>query len=73
MSDYSKIPSKATAKPKPFKASIPEENLSEFKQLLKLSKIAPVVYENQQQDRRFGTTRDWLVNAKKHWETSYDW
>ncbi|GAB7351144.1 hypothetical protein MBLNU459_g1599t1 [Dothideomycetes sp. NU459] len=73
MSSYDKIPSKAKAQPKPFKASIPEETVSEFQQLLKLSKVGPAVYENQQQDRRFGTTRDWLVNAKKHWETSYDW
>ncbi|KAF7846051.1 hypothetical protein BT93_L5425, partial [Corymbia citriodora subsp. variegata] len=58
---------------KPFKAEIPEEAISELKQLLKLSKVAPVVYENQQHDRKYGVTRDWLVQAKKHWETDFDW
>lgn len=73
MSDYTKIPSKAKAQPKPFTANIPEETLEEFKQLLKYSKVGPAVFENQQEDRRFGITRDWLVNAKKEWETNFDW
>lgn len=73
MSDYSKIPSTAKAQPKPFKAHIPEEKLEEFKQLLKYSKVGPAVYENQQKDGTFGISRDWLLDAKKHWETDFDW
>lgn len=73
MSDYTKIPSTAKAQPKPFEAKIPEEKLTELNTLLKYSKIGPAVWENQQEDRRFGITRDWLVNAKNEWETSYDW
>lgn len=73
MSDFSKLPSNAKVQPKPFKAQIDQDAIQEFKQLLKLSKIGPAVYENQQQDRRFGMTREWLEKAKKHWETDYDW
>lgn len=73
MSEYTQIPSKVKAQPKPFKASISDEKLTELKQLLKYSKVGPVVYENQQEDRRFGITRDWLINAKKEWETTFDW
>lgn len=73
MSDYGRVPSKAKAHPKPFTAHVPDDTLSEFKQLVKLSKIGPAVYENQQQDRRFGITRDWLVDAKEYWETTFDW
>ncbi|KAK4981979.1 hypothetical protein LTR50_007860 [Elasticomyces elasticus] len=73
MSSFNKIPSGAKQQPKPFKANIEEEKLSEFKQLLKLSKLGPVTYENQQEDRRYGVTRQWMKNAKEHWETKFDW
>lgn len=73
MSGYDKIPSKATLQPTPFTASAPEEKLSEFMQLLKLSKIGPSVFENQQEDRRYGVTRKWLSDAKAHWESEFDW
>ena len=73
MSDYNKIPSKAMLHPTPFTASISEEKLSEFKQLLKLSKLGPSVFENQQEDRRYGLTRNWLSDAKTHWESEFDW
>ena len=73
MSDYTKLPSKAKAQPEPFTAKIPEERLQEFKQLLKLSKIGPAVFENQSQDRAYGLNRDWLINAKKVWESDFDW
>lgn len=73
MSDYRSIPNTVKAQPKPFTAHVPDDTLTEFKQLLKYSKVGPPVYENQQQDRRFGITRDWLLHAKKEWETTYDW
>lgn len=73
MSEYCKIPSKVKAQPKPFTAHIPDETLDEFKLLLKYSKVGPDVYENQQQDRRFGITREWLANAKQEWQTNFDW
>ncbi|WPH00867.1 Hypothetical protein R9X50_00369800 [Acrodontium crateriforme] len=74
---FADVPSRATLKPKPFKAHVSDEELNDFKQLLKLSKIGPKTYENQVADvkdyRGFGLTRDWLVKAKQEWETSYDW
>ena len=73
MSDYKKLPSKATAKPKPFEAHVSDEKLSEFQQLIKLSPIGPAVYENQQQDRKWGMTRKYLAEAKEHWASKFDW
>ncbi|TKA71164.1 hypothetical protein B0A49_05193 [Cryomyces minteri] len=73
MPGYDRIPSKANLQPKPFEASTSEEKLSEFKQLLKLSKIGPDVFENQQEDRKYGVTRKWLSAAKSHWEGGFDW
>lgn len=73
MANYGRIPAQASLKPKEFHVDIPQQQLDEFKQLLKLSKIGPKTYENQKTDRSFGTTRDWLSNAKTFWEEKYDW
>lgn len=72
---YEIVPSKASLKPEKFTAHVSDEELNDFKQLLKLSKIGPKTYENQDNDfnRYLGIKREWLSDAKKHWETSYDW
>jgi pimeloyl-ACP methyl ester carboxylesterase len=57
----------------PFTLSIPDQDLSEFHQLLKLSKLPPLTWENQQTDKGFGLTHQWLKETKQHWETKYDW
>ncbi|KAI8625408.1 Alpha/Beta hydrolase protein [Xylariaceae sp. FL1651] len=69
---FATVPLKAVIKPEPFTVSIPEVLLSEFKQLLKLSKVGPVTYEGLQQDRKYGITTEWLKDAKEQWE-SFDW
>jgi hypothetical protein len=73
MADYAQVPSTAKVQPKPFKVEIDANDIQVMKHLLAHSKIGPATYENQQTDRRFGMNRDWLINAKKHWETTYDW
>jgi microsomal epoxide hydrolase len=70
MSSFSDLPSNASLKPKPFKAHVPDQDLSDFKQLLKLSRIGPKTYENSVADVKdftsFGITRDWLVQTKQY-------
>jgi microsomal epoxide hydrolase len=77
MSSFSDLPAKASLKPKPFKAHVSDQELSDFKQLLKLSKIGPKTYENSVADVKdftsFGISRDWLAETKAYWETKYDW
>ena len=73
MADFGIIPSGATLQPTRFEARVTDEELSEFKQLLSLSKIGPQTFENLHDDRRYGLPRSWLVKAKQHWETGYDW
>lgn len=73
MADYAQVPSTAKAQPKPFKVEIDANEIQVMKHLLAHSKIGPATYENQQTDRRFGMNRDWLIKAKKYWETTYDW
>ncbi|KAF2128177.1 epoxide hydrolase-like protein [Dothidotthia symphoricarpi CBS 119687] len=58
---------------KPFTLNIPEQDLSEWRQLLQLSKLSPDTYEGRQEDRRFGITRKWLSDAKEYWLNEYDW
>lgn len=70
---YDRIPSQASLKPKPFEAHVSDQELNDFKQLLKLSKIGPKTWENLRTDGYFGITREWLQSAKSHWETKHDW
>jgi len=73
MSAYNTVPRRATLKVEKFNAAVSEEDLSDFKQLLKLSKVGPKTYENLQEDRRYGMTHSWLSKAKSQWENKYDW
>ncbi|OJD11250.1 hypothetical protein ACJ73_09579, partial [Blastomyces percursus] len=73
MANYTTLPSTATTRPKPFQVSIHEQQLSEFKTLLKLSKIPVPTYESLQEDGRFGISHKWLVEAKRYWEEEFDW
>ncbi|PSN66614.1 epoxide hydrolase-like protein [Corynespora cassiicola Philippines] len=61
------------ASAKPFKLHISDQELLEWRQLLQLSKIGPLVYENSQEDRRFGITHKWLSDAKDYWLNTFDW
>lgn len=70
---FDTVPSNASLKPSKFTAQVSDQDLNDFKQLLKLSKIGPETYENLREDRYFGVNRQWLKEAKQHWETSYDW
>ncbi|KAF2467733.1 epoxide hydrolase-like protein [Lindgomyces ingoldianus] len=58
---------------KPFTLSIPDQELSEWRQLLHLSKLGPKTFENLQSERYFGVTYKWLSEAKDHWLKKYDW
>jgi Epoxide hydrolase N terminus len=70
---YFQIPANSTKQPSPFQISIPEDKLTDFKALLKLSKITPPTYESLQEDRRFGVSHKWITEAKKYWEAIFDW
>ncbi|KAL2815501.1 Alpha/Beta hydrolase protein [Aspergillus granulosus] len=70
---FSKLPSTATITPSPFRILIPDEQLSELKTLVRLSKVGPQTYENTQEDRRFGVTHEWISARKEEWLNSFDW
>ncbi len=65
------LPAKATISAKPYSIDVPQRNLDELQQLLKLSKLPPATYEGQH--RKFGVRNAWMKEAKAQWENGYDW
>ncbi|KAK5712550.1 hypothetical protein LTR17_017931 [Elasticomyces elasticus] len=74
---FDTIPSQASLKPRPFTAHVSDKDLESFQTLLKHSRIGPKTYENLAADVKdfthFSISRQWLSDAKKQWETQYDW
>ena len=70
---YTQIPAKAMKKPQPYKIEIPDKEIEELKQLLKLSKIPRPTYESLQEDGRYGVSHKWMSEAKSVWEGEFDW
>jgi microsomal epoxide hydrolase len=58
---------------KSFRLNISEHDVQDWRQLLKLSKLAPESWEGSQEDGRYGVTRRWLLEAKDYWLNTYDW
>ena len=74
MAPFGKIPSAATVSPKPFTAHVDEQDLQDFKQLIKLSRVGPACFENSNLVAgKYGTTHEWTIKAKQYWETEFDW
>lgn len=72
-SGFGQVPKDAAVKPQPFELHIPKNEIEEFKTLLHLSKVGPLTWENQQDDRRFGLTYGWITKAKEYWLSQFKW
>lgn len=57
----------------PFTVNFPDDQYSQLQQLLRLSRVGPVTWENQHEDGRYGASHQWLVSTKDHWLTKFDW
>lgn len=73
MPGYDTIPTTATLQLEKFELHVSEQDLKDFKDLVRLSKLAPETYENTRSDGRYGVTHEWISQGKKYWETQYDW
>ncbi|ETI25700.1 hypothetical protein G647_02474 [Cladophialophora carrionii CBS 160.54] len=76
MSGYDTIPQGANIQVDKFTLSIPDQELQDFKDLLRLSKLAPKTYENlhaNAKDGKFGVSHEWMSKAKDFWLNEYDW
>lgn len=72
---YGKLPANASTAIKPFTLRFDDADIKHMLDLLKLTPVAEPVYENSlpDGDRHLGLRRDWLVEAKRVWETEFDW
>lgn len=74
---FDSVPAGAIAKAEAFQLHVSDSELSDFKTLLKLSKVGPETYENSTRTREngtyFGVTREWVSNAKETWLNKFDW
>ncbi|KAH6716400.1 Alpha/Beta hydrolase protein [Leptodontidium sp. MPI-SDFR-AT-0119] len=59
---------------RPFEVHVAEEAITEFKQLLQLSKLGPATFENTTSaGPGVGLSRDWTENTREYWLSKYDW
>lgn len=70
---FNVAPEGASAKLEPFSLHVPENDLSEFRELLRLSKIGTSTWWNRQNDPQYGVSREWMVQAKESWLSKFDW
>jgi microsomal epoxide hydrolase len=74
MAGYDNIPQGANVKVDKFTLSISDEEITDFKTLLRLSKLAPQTYENlHTDDGELGVSHEWMSKAKEYWLNEYDW
>lgn len=59
----------------PFSVNVPQQDLDELEQLLRLSRLPPRTFENLATDGRFGVSLEWVQNMKAEWldKTKFDW
>ncbi|KAJ3576919.1 hypothetical protein NPX13_g3550 [Xylaria arbuscula] len=67
------IPNDTAANLEPFIFHVAEEEVVALKDLLRLSKIGPPTWWNQENDSQYGVSRQWLIEAKETWLKTFDW
>lgn len=60
------------APPEKFNLHVPDSRIEDFASLLSASKIGPETWYNKHNKKDFGTTRNWLAEAKDTW-LELDW
>ena len=72
---FGELPSNAASNIEAYNLHIPDSEIKHMRDLLRLSPVASPVYENSlpDGDRHLGLRRDWLAEAKRVWETDFEW
>ena len=70
---FAKLPAGAAGAAQPYEVAIPQDELDSLQTLLRYSRLAPLNYENTQEDGRLGITRKWLEDARTKWQHDFDW
>jgi microsomal epoxide hydrolase len=71
--EYSTLPTAASGDIRPYTIKISTSKVKDMETLIQVSPIAHPTWENLQVDRKWGLNRDWIINAKKHWVTTFKW
>lgn len=61
---------KPTLRVSQFTVAIPDNDIADFKTLLRLSKLPPATATSD--DRHYGITASWMSEAKQKWQ-DFDW
>ena len=69
---YSDLPNTPTIPVKAFKIDVPQADLDDLAQLVRLTRLPKSTYENVQTDGSYGVNRQWLVDCKEAW-LNFDW
>ncbi|KIW47661.1 uncharacterized protein PV06_00334 [Exophiala oligosperma] len=72
---FGKLPANAASDIHEYELHVPDEDIKQMQELLKFSPVAGPIYENSlpNGDNHLGIRRDWLIEAKRVWETEFDW
>ncbi|KAK3399499.1 Alpha/Beta hydrolase protein [Sordaria brevicollis] len=73
---FSTLPRGIKVTPTPFRITVSDADLSQFRSLIQQAHIPPAQFYNQHADPttgKFGITRDWLITARDYWLNHYDW
>ncbi|KAF9872909.1 epoxide hydrolase [Colletotrichum karsti] len=73
MYGYAQLPHEASVKVSPFHVAVSRDELQDFHDLIRLSKLGPRTYENSSANGRYGVTYEWMSEAKAYWESRFDW
>ncbi|KAM0323838.1 hypothetical protein ACHAQA_008416 [Verticillium albo-atrum] len=71
-SAFGSVPRGAVKAPEKFVLRIPDRQVREFNSLLAVSQVGSETWYNTRDDDQFGTTRQWLKEAKTAW-LKHDW
>jgi microsomal epoxide hydrolase len=72
---FSTLPKNSSDVIKAWKVDIPQQDLDSLFALLKSSPLAPLTFESSRAERgrNLGIKHDWLLAAKRYWETGFQW
>lgn len=69
---FGSVPRGTVNVPEAFTLRVPDRRIQDFKSLLDVSKVGPDTWYTSNGHGQFGTTREWLVKAKRRW-LKLDW
>lgn len=72
---FGQLPANAASDIEPYQLHVPDSDVKNMTDLLKLSPVAAPIWENALPDggRSLGLRREWLLEAKRAWETGFNW